>query len=203
MSESRAVESCGESYAAAELNKCAFQAVRTLFSVGLNMFYNHVEVAGSHYVPSKNQPTILFANHSNSLTDAITLLSCTPRIVRFTAKDTLWRSPWFSVFVKGAGTVPIMRRKDHSGQPVSNHRAFKALREVSCVPHGKQPTQLATTMAFAQLFVSYLCAPCCRAGAGAGRMCLHVPRRHFPLQPLLGAAQARGGWHCYRYGVAE
>lgn len=101
-----------------------------LFDLCLHIFYAAVEVQGAENVPPDGEPTILIANHSNSLTDAITIVSQTPRsCVRLTAKDTLWRHPFFRVFVQGVGTIPIQRRSDHAAGSVSNDDAFRHLKE--------------------------------------------------------------------------
>ncbi|KAF9404278.1 hypothetical protein BGZ76_007018, partial [Entomortierella beljakovae] len=72
------------------------------------------------------------ANHSNSLTDAIAILSTVPPksrgMVRMTAKDTFWHKPGvFNYVIKNAGTIPIKRRKDYDNQKVDNANAMGAL----------------------------------------------------------------------------
>ncbi len=64
------------------------------------------------------------------------LVSQTPRVVRLTAKDTLWSKPFFSWFVRGVGTLPIQRRQDHGGtadNTKSKASIIAALKDGSCV----------------------------------------------------------------------
>ena len=55
----------------------AYHLVRLLFKASINAFYA-IEVDGLENIPPDGCPTILCPNHSNSLTDAILLLSSVP-----------------------------------------------------------------------------------------------------------------------------
>jgi hypothetical protein len=79
-----------------------YRVVRALFGISLKAFYNTVECQGT--VPPPGNCVILCPNHGNSLTDAVTVVSQTPRMVRLTAKDSLWKSPFWRILVEGVGT---------------------------------------------------------------------------------------------------
>ncbi|KAG0207224.1 hypothetical protein BGX28_001494 [Mortierella sp. GBA30] len=109
-----------------------YKAIRFFFKICLHSFYGHVEVEGTENIAPDNFPAILVANHSNSLTDAIAVLSTVPpknrSMIRMTAKDTFWHKPGvFNYVIKSAGTVPIKRRKDYDNQKVDNADAMGAL----------------------------------------------------------------------------
>ncbi|KAF9428033.1 hypothetical protein BGZ94_003558 [Podila epigama] len=109
-----------------------YRAIRFFFKICLHSFYANVEVEGTENIPPDNYPAILVSNHSNSLTDAIAILSTVPpksrSMIRLTAKDTFWHQPGvFNYVIKNAGTIPIKRRKDYDGQKVDNAVVMSAL----------------------------------------------------------------------------
>ncbi|KAF9090676.1 hypothetical protein BGX29_011347 [Mortierella sp. GBA35] len=109
-----------------------YKAIRFFFQICLHSFYGNVEVEGTENIAPDNYPAILVANHSNSLTDAIAILSTVPpksrSMIRMTAKDTFWHKPGvFNYVIKSAGTIPIKRRKDYDNQKVDNADAMSAL----------------------------------------------------------------------------
>ncbi|KAG5457088.1 MAG: hypothetical protein BJ554DRAFT_2993 [Olpidium bornovanus] len=129
-----------------------YPVVRVIFWTLFNVFF-HVEVVGAENMTSDGQPTILCANHSNSLTDGIAVVATAPRskrkMVRLTAKDTFWKrndpfrrghfrrftsSATDSILIRNVGTVPIKRRKDYGGQKVDNTESMKAI--IECVEKG-------------------------------------------------------------------
>ncbi|CAN0158695.1 unnamed protein product, partial [Ectocarpus fasciculatus] len=85
-------------------------------------------VFNAEAVPPPGECTILCPNHGNSLTDAISVVSQCPRMVRLTAKDNLWKDPIFGWWVRNVGTVPIQRRSDH-GKNTDNSQAMAKLYE--------------------------------------------------------------------------
>lgn len=55
----------------------AYRLIRLLFRFVLTLFYGHIIVENLDNLSSDGQPTLLLANHSNSLTDAlIVMASC-------------------------------------------------------------------------------------------------------------------------------
>ncbi|KAI8599631.1 hypothetical protein EDD21DRAFT_307746 [Dissophora ornata] len=112
-----------------------YRAIQFFFKTCLHSFYSNVEVEGTENIAPDGYPAILVANHSNSLTDAIAILSTVPpkirSMVRLTAKDTFWHKPGVfndcSYVIKNAGTIPIKRRKDYDNQKVDNTDAMGAL----------------------------------------------------------------------------
>ncbi|CAM9717686.1 unnamed protein product [Choristocarpus tenellus] len=113
-----------------------YRAIQAIFTTGLKGFYNTVEVHNDSLVPPPGECTVLCPNHGNSLTDAIAVVSQSPRMVRLTAKDTLWKDKIFGWWVRNTGTVPIQRRTEH-GSKTNNSESlaalYKALQTGGCV----------------------------------------------------------------------
>ncbi|GAA6048770.1 hypothetical protein JCM3770_003957 [Rhodotorula araucariae] len=110
----------------------AYILIRWLFRFVLRVFYSSVVVEGAEHIPRDGVPCMLTANHSNSLTDALLLVTTVPSsrraLLRLTAKDTQFgRGTFTSWLIESAGTLPIKRPKDHAGQPVDNSVVFETL----------------------------------------------------------------------------
>ncbi|KAK4046145.1 hypothetical protein OIV83_006316 [Microbotryomycetes sp. JL201] len=111
----------------------SFTLIRLLFQFVLRVFYSTIHVEGSEHIPPDGVPCFLVANHSNSLTDALLLVTTVPRekrrLIRLTAKATQFgRGTFTSWLIESAGTLPIMRPKDYKeGQPVDNAIVFGKL----------------------------------------------------------------------------
>ena len=90
-----------------------YRAIRAIFSAQVEIFYHYTELVGVENLPPEGNAAILCPNHGNSLTDAVVCVSQTPRLVRLTAKDTLFKLPFFGWFVRNLGTVPLQRADEH------------------------------------------------------------------------------------------
>lgn len=103
--------------------------IRWLLRVGATVFYRQIEVVGQEHVPTTGG--VLFAgNHPNSLLDPILVIAFAGRVVRFAAKDVLFRSRILRFFLDGVGAVPIARRADHTDGALDNAGAFDRLMDV-------------------------------------------------------------------------
>ncbi|KAJ3829971.1 hypothetical protein EV361DRAFT_897945 [Lentinula raphanica] len=108
-----------------------YTLIRLLFRFTLKVFYGTIVVSNTHHIPETGKPCIVCANHSNSLTDALLLVTSVPsnrrNMLRLTAKSTQFGKKTFtSWLIERAGTVPIHRRKDFDG-PVDNTQAMTEL----------------------------------------------------------------------------
>eukprot|EP00978_Attheya_sp_CCMP212_P000012 scaffold22_cov50-Attheya_sp.AAC.3 len=79
------------------------------------VFYGTIEVGGGENIPQEGEATVLCFNHGNSLGDAAVIIRCTPRMVRFCAKDGLFHAPIsiYGTLIKGTGAVPVYRQREH------------------------------------------------------------------------------------------
>ncbi|GLB37645.1 putative phosphate acyltransferases [Lyophyllum shimeji] len=112
----------------------SYLLIRLLFKFVLKIFYGTIVVENAHLIPETGRPCIVSANHSNSLTDALLLVTSIPskkrNMLRLTAKATQFgRSTFTSWLIESAGTVPIMRRKDSADGTVDNTEAMRKLVE--------------------------------------------------------------------------
>ncbi|GAA5876264.1 hypothetical protein JCM3774_002341 [Rhodotorula dairenensis] len=110
----------------------AYIVIRWLFRFVLDVFYANVVVEGEENIPMDGVPCVLTANHSNSLTDALLLVTTVPKsrraLLRLTAKDTQFgRGTFTSWLIESVGTLPIKRPKDHKGEKVDNSQVFGKL----------------------------------------------------------------------------
>ncbi|VDB91995.1 unnamed protein product [Peniophora sp. CBMAI 1063] len=99
--------------------------IRLLFRFVLKVFYGTIVVEGAEHIPPKGHASIITANHANSLTDALLLVTSIPYkkrgMLRLTAKSTQFgRRTFTSWLIESAGTLPIKRRKDFGDQDVDN-----------------------------------------------------------------------------------
>jgi len=110
--------------------------IRLLFKFVLKVFYSSIVIENPEYIPQDGVPCILCANHSNSLTDALMLITAVPlskrRWLRMTAKSTLFGTKTFSSWlIESVGTLPIQRAKDlqkgETGKKIDNSAVFEKL----------------------------------------------------------------------------
>ncbi|OSC97413.1 hypothetical protein PYCCODRAFT_1454906 [Trametes coccinea BRFM310] len=108
--------------------------IRFLFKFVLKIFYGTIVVENADLIPPRGTPCIVCANHSNSLTDALLLVTSIPskkrNMLRLTAKSTQFgRKTFTSWLIESAGTVPIKRRRDFENNAVDNSNAMQYLME--------------------------------------------------------------------------
>ncbi|RDB25178.1 Glycerol-3-phosphate O-acyltransferase 2 [Hypsizygus marmoreus] len=112
----------------------SYTLIRLLFKFVLKIFYGTIVVENAHLIPETGRPCIVCANHSNSLTDALLLVTSIPskkrNMLRLTAKATQFGHKTFtSWLIESAGTVPIKRRKDAADGSADNTDAMSKLVE--------------------------------------------------------------------------
>ncbi|EIN12064.1 hypothetical protein PUNSTDRAFT_142218 [Punctularia strigosozonata HHB-11173 SS5] len=108
--------------------------IRLLFKFVLKVFYGTIVIEGQELIPEDGQACIVCANHANSLTDALLLVTAIPSkkrgLLRLTAKATQFGKRTFtSWLIESAGTVPIQRPRDMPDGMVDNTAVMEKLRE--------------------------------------------------------------------------
>lgn len=98
--------------ALAERPTLLYRGIRLWFSACGTGFYATTEVHGLEHLP-RSGPTIICFNHGNGLADPLLLIRKTPRMVRFCAKNTLWKVPVMKYFIRNSGAVPVYRAVEH------------------------------------------------------------------------------------------
>ena len=114
-----------------------YRGIRGWFNACGAVFYATTEVHGLEDFPATG-PTILCFNHGNGLADPLVLIRATPRMVRFCAKDTLWKVPIMKYFIRNSGAVPVYRSVEHGGKAKDMNlevfdKVISALREGDCL----------------------------------------------------------------------
>ena len=112
----------------------AYLTLRRLLRLATRTFFRRLQVVGQEHVPEAG-PVIFCGNHPNALLDPILILCSCGRVVRFAAKDTLFRNWLLRPFLAILGVVPVKRREDHAGTPRSNKMAFERLFEALACGH--------------------------------------------------------------------
>jgi len=104
----------------------AYGVLRGLLRLSVLAFFRRLQAVGLEHVPASG-PVIFFGNHPNSLLDPV-LVSCfCGRVVRFAAKDVLFKSPLLRPVLRAMGAVPVQRREDHAEGVLANEMAFERL----------------------------------------------------------------------------
>lgn len=110
-----------------------YRALQLFLRFLTSVFFRQIDVVGEEHVPAEGQGPVLFAgNHPNSLLDPALIVAHGGRVVRFAAKDVLFRSRALRFFLDGLGAVPVARKMDHGGDgaAVDNAGMFEALFKV-------------------------------------------------------------------------
>ncbi len=109
----------------------SYRWLRGFLRLAVRVFFRRFEVVDLEHIPPEGAVGVVFCgNHPNSLLDPVLITAATDRVVRFAAKDVLFRSRVLAPLLHAMGAVPIRRRRDHGGTPVSNEAAFEALERV-------------------------------------------------------------------------
>ena len=104
----------------------AYRILRWFLRLSVMAFFRRIEVVGAENVP-EDGPVLLCGNHPNSLLDPVLFLCFSGRVVRFAAKDTLFRMLWLRPFLAIGQAIPVMRRQDHPDATISNEDAFEKM----------------------------------------------------------------------------
>ncbi|TFK23664.1 acyltransferase-domain-containing protein [Coprinopsis marcescibilis] len=112
----------------------SYVLIRLLFRFVLKIFYGSIVIENTEFVPETGKPCIVCANHSNSLTDALMLITSVPpqkrNMLRMTAKASIFGQRNFtSWLIESTGTVPIQRRKDNADGTADNTQVMLKLME--------------------------------------------------------------------------
>jgi len=112
----------------------AYLTLRRFLRLATRTFFRRLQVVGQEHVPDAG-PVIFCGNHPNALLDPVLILCFCGRVVRFAAKDTLFRNWLLRPFLAILGVVPVRRREDHADAPPSNKMAFERLFEALASGH--------------------------------------------------------------------
>ncbi len=108
--------------------------LRMFLRLVASVFFRQVEVVGLEHVPGGRPGDLQQGNHLQLVDfDPLLIVVSCGRLVRFAAKDVLFRSPFLRPVLRALGAVPIARRSDHPDArdaTAHNELAFDTLIEV-------------------------------------------------------------------------
>ncbi len=108
-----------------------YPMLRSFLRTVASVFFRQIEVVGLENVPAEGEGPVIFAgNHPNSLIDPVLIVGYSGRVVRFAAKDVLFKSRLLAPILNALGAVPVARKTDHEGKALDNDAAFTALTAV-------------------------------------------------------------------------
>ncbi|KIJ49354.1 hypothetical protein M422DRAFT_74499 [Sphaerobolus stellatus SS14] len=91
----------------------SYLLIRWLFRAVLKVFYGTIVIENEEYLPKPGEACIVCANHVNSLTDAILLMTASKDFLRMTAKSTQFgRKSFTSWLIENSGALPLQRKMD-------------------------------------------------------------------------------------------
>lgn len=99
--------------------------VRVIARIAVRVFFGGIEVTGLEHIPREG-PLIIAANHPNTMVDPLILMAVVPRKIHFVAASILFRNPFFALFLRGSGVLPVYRRQDDPKQMAKNLETFRA-----------------------------------------------------------------------------
>ncbi|MFT5778016.1 MAG: 1-acyl-sn-glycerol-3-phosphate acyltransferase [Crocinitomicaceae bacterium] len=106
-----------------------YRILKILLGTGIWLYYREVRVKHRERLIQKG-PTIIIANHPNTLMDAWIIAGLCKRPIYYMAKGTFFNTPLKRWFLKGLGLIPVNRSVDNRTAGVSNQQAFEACYEV-------------------------------------------------------------------------
>lgn len=120
-----------------------YRILRALLRIPVQVFFRQVEVIGLENLGEDGgRGAMIAGNHSNSLLDPLLIVTTAGRVVRFAAKDVLFRTLPVRLLLRGLGAVPVARPADKlagggdvpgqntAGVKVDNQQMFAALSQV-------------------------------------------------------------------------
>jgi 1-acyl-sn-glycerol-3-phosphate acyltransferase len=107
-----------------------YALLKALSGISLRWFYSRVDAEGLEKIPAG--PVLLAVNHPNALVDSLVVAWVCPRRIRFTGNAQIFKNPIQGAFLRAAGAVPLIRKKDiaevHSAADAwRNKQAFDEL----------------------------------------------------------------------------
>ena len=122
-----------------------YRLLRAVLRIPVQVFFRQIEVIGAENIPEAGTRAAMIAgNHPNSLLDPLLIIATAGRVVRFAAKDVLFKTLPLRILLRGLGAVPVARPADHgpgkgqgdkpgqstTGVKVDNNQMFAALSQV-------------------------------------------------------------------------
>jgi 1-acyl-sn-glycerol-3-phosphate acyltransferase len=102
-----------------------YRFLKFLMKIGILSYYKEVKVVGKQFL-SHDGPTILIANHPNTLMDALMVGFASKNQIYFMAKGTFFSSKFKSWLLRNLNMIPVNRKGEKAVSGVSNQDSFEA-----------------------------------------------------------------------------
>ncbi len=106
-----------------------YRFLKVIIRFGIRLFYKEIKLLNKHHL-DHDGPTILVANHPNTLMDAWMVGYVSKRPVYFMAKATFFSSPFKKWLLGKLFMIPVNRSNDSKTKGVSNSDSFEACYEL-------------------------------------------------------------------------
>ena len=102
-----------------------YRIAQFIIGIALRIYYRRIDVRGQIHLNTSG-PSIIIANHPNTLMDALLLAYISNQKIYFLAKATLFNSKWKMRFLQRLHMIPINRPGEGQVDGVSNSESFAA-----------------------------------------------------------------------------
>ncbi len=106
-----------------------YRLLKAIVWLGIRVYYREIKVLNSKHL-TQSGPTIIIANHPNTLMDAWIMGHINRRKVHFVAKSTFFNTPLKRKLLHALGMIPINRKADNAVNGVNNKDSFEACYKV-------------------------------------------------------------------------
>ncbi len=106
-----------------------YNILKYIVKIGLFFYYRKIKIDNKSILTAEG-PSIIVANHPNTLIDAWLIGSIMPRQPFFMAKATFFKGKFRSKLLRNFGMIPINRKGEGTTEGVSNANSFLACYEI-------------------------------------------------------------------------
>lgn len=101
-----------------------YHFLKALIGLGIRLYYREIRVKNRERL-AHNGPTIILANHPNTLMDAWMVGFTQPKRIYYMAKATFFDTPLKMRFLRALGLIPVNRASESRTKNVSNNDSFE------------------------------------------------------------------------------
>jgi 1-acyl-sn-glycerol-3-phosphate acyltransferase len=102
-----------------------YRIARIVMRVAAVIYFKRLEISGAEHIPSAG-PTILAANHPQSITDGLVLALGAGRMVHYLGHSGLFKKKWRAWLLRNLGAIPVHRPRDVEDAASKNIEMFAA-----------------------------------------------------------------------------
>lgn len=100
-----------------------YRLLKLIIRLGMRLYYSEIKVKNAHLL-DESGPTIIIANHPNTLVDAWLIGNLCKQPIYYMTKGTFFSSPLKMWFLRSLKLIPINRATENRTKGVSNDETF-------------------------------------------------------------------------------